>query len=318
MSALNGSWFNRIKSLNGWLPRLPARRGPPSRFSRRQFTGLAISGIEDSLALSQSEETLQLVASWQPALEATLAELKRADLPEKAALLGVCEDGLPFILDLDNPASGAILVLGDPASGKTALLQALLASLGRMNQPGRVAFNVIARQPDEYERLEDIPGCQRIYPVESPSLGNFIAGLVRKVETCKRAGTRSPAMLLAIDDLDGLLPLLDEDAYNSLCWLIRHGPRYQVWTLAALSSRQLPAIAPRYLSAFRSRIFGHMREERLARRLGNNALLTTRDLEAGLQFISPYDEEWLRFRLCAWGEAGPLEEPIQKNGGGVL
>ena len=245
---------------------------------------------------------------WEQTFESLLDGLEQADLPARTALLGVCEDGLPFLLDLGNPAPGAILVAGDPGSGKTALLRSLLTSTWRIHQAGKVVFSVIASQPEEYTWLSSASNCQGVYPVEDLSLGERIFGMVEAVEMRKKGGSQEPAILLAIDDLANLLPFLDEETYHRLYWLIRHGPRYQVWIFAALSSAQVAGIAPRYLTAFRTTLFGHMQDEYLAHRLANDDTFSTRDLEQGNQFLLPYGSDWLPFWICEqdWGEAPHL------------
>ncbi len=144
-----------------------------------------------------------------------------------------------------------------------------------------------------------------VLPVEEPAVADLIAGLVETVEARKRNGPQDPAMILAIDDLAGLLPFLDEQTYDRLYWLIRHGPRYQVWTLATLSAGQVDQLDPRFLSAFRTRLFGYMRDERLAQRLAGDDRIATRDIEQGRQFYVPYGGEWLRFWICKVDGANP-------------
>ena len=161
---------------------------------------------------AKSELPLSTSLSWPP----TLAELLESlpEPPPYAALLGACEDGLPFLFDLTNPAPGAILVTGDAAGGKTGLLHSILHSACRMNTPEQLIFNVIASQPEEYLDLDPLEHCQAILPVEEPAVADLIAELVDTVETRKRNHPQDPAMILVIDDLAALLSFLDE---QTLC-----------------------------------------------------------------------------------------------------
>jgi hypothetical protein len=254
---------------------------------------------ETDLALDSSGEA-ELAQSksltWPPSLVELLDSL--TEPPPYAALLGACEDGLPFLFDLTNPAPGAILVTGDADGGKTRLLHSILHSACRMNSPEQLTFNVIARQPDEYQDLDEMEHCAAILPVEEPAVADLIAELVETVETRKRNHPQDPAMLLVIDDLAALQSFLDEQTYARLYWLIRHGPRYQVWTLASLPAEQAGQLDARFLSAFRTRLFGYMHNERLAQRLAGDDGIATRDIEKGRQFYVPYGGEWLRFWIC--------------------
>lgn len=309
MSTLDKYLISSLKSLDQWLPRLQPHT-QPRRERRRQIAPQATvlpKGIPGSEFTSEpaSEAGLSLPNSltWPP----TLAELLESlvEPPPYAALLGACEDGLPFLFDLTNPAPGAILVTGDAAGGKTRLLHSILHSASRMNSPEQLNFSVIARQPDEYLDLNEMEHCQAILPVEDQAVPDLIAELVEIVDTRKRNHPQDPALILVIDDLAALLPFLDEQAYARLYWLIRHGPRYQVWTLATLAAEQADQLDPRFLSAFRTRLFGFMRNERLAQRLAGDDGIATRDIEKGRQFYVPYGGEWLRFWICKIDRTNP-------------
>ncbi len=309
MSTLDKYLISSLKSLDHWLPRLqpqvqPRRERrarispPPASFSEEHPESDFDSGLANEAQLSQSQSL-----AWPPTLSELLETL--SEPPPYATLLGACEDGLPFLFDLTNPAPGAILVTGDAAGGKTRLLHSVLHSACRLNSPEQLTFNVIAGQPDEYQDLNEMDHCQAILPVEDQVVVELIAGLVETVETRKHNHPQDPAMILVIDDLAALLPFLDEQTFDRLYWLIRHGPRYQVWTLATLSAEQAGQLDPRFLSAFRTRLFGYMHNERLAQQLAGDDSLATRDIEKGCQFYVPYGGEWLRFWICKVNGADP-------------
>jgi hypothetical protein len=309
MSTLDKYLISSLKSLDQWLPRWqPQAR--PHRERRPRFAPqnpASRDEIPDSdLALDfagEADLALPTSQTWPPKLAELLESL--TDPPPYAALLGACEDGLPFLFDLTNPAPGAVLVTGDAGGGKTRLLHSILHSACRMNTPEQLIFNVIASQPEEYLDLDPTEHCQAILPVEEPAVADLIADLVETVETRKRNHPQDPAMILVIDDLAALLTFLDEQAYARLYWLIRHGPRYQVWTLATLPAMQAGGLDSRFLSAFRTRLFGYMHDERLAQRLAGDDGIATRDIERGRQFYVPYGGEWLRFWICKVEETPP-------------
>jgi hypothetical protein len=309
MSTLDKYLISSLKSLDQWLPRwqpqaLP-RRERRTRISPQHPVSLGEipeSDLAPELA-GEAELPLSTSQTWPPMLAELLESL--TEPPPYAALLGACEDGLPFLFDLTNPAPGAILVTSDAGGGKTHLLHSILHSASRMNTPEQLTFNVIASQPDEYLDLDSLEHCQAVLPVEEQAVADLIAELVETVETRKRNHPQDPAMILVIDDLAALLSFLDEQSYARLYWLIRHGPRYQVWTLATLPARQAGGLDPRFLSAFRTRLFGYMHDERLAHRLAGDDGLATRDIERGRQFYVPYGGEWLRFWICRVEETHP-------------
>jgi hypothetical protein len=107
-----------------------------------------------------------------------------------------------------------------------------------------------------------------------------------------------PAVILAIDDLASALLSLDEQSVTLLYWLIRHGPRLRVWTIATLSTRRSADLDLRFLEAFRSRLVGHIADPGQAQALSLSQDLAAWKLEKGRQFYLPYGSSWLRFRLC--------------------
>lgn len=296
MSAVNNVLARRLRQLDHFIP--PLRYSRPLR---RQFPLSAAYS-------AQTDTPLPPTLTTQPDLDSELARLNRASIPKKCALLGICDDGLPFLLDFSNPAPGALLLISDPGSGKTALLRSLLTSLKDLNTPQQAVFDLIAVQPDEFTDLESQPYCRHACPVEHPEAPSLIHELRGIVEERKHTGPRNPSVLLAIDDLASLLSFLDEPTYSSLYWLIRHGPRYQVWTLATLSSRQVREVEARFLTAFRTRLFGHMQDERLAHHLSGGEKLSTRQLEKGKHCLIPYGDAWLRFWICSLDHPLPQAE----------
>jgi len=291
MSNLNEFLINRFKLLDRLLP-----------YSSRPVRG------RRPIRRSSPKRVLPSVPLELPTLEQALSRLIEAELPRSSALLGICEDGLPFLLDLTNPAAGSLLVFGDPASGKTALMETLLISATALNQPKQLTYRIIASQPDEYEHLVEAPHCQAFLPVEDGNLAGLINELDEIISTRKQRGPTDPAILLVIDDLPTLLQFVDETTYHRLYGLIRHGPRYRVWTAATLVGRQNEQIAPRFLTAFRSQLFGYMMNERLAQRLAQTDAITPRHLQKGSQFFVPYDGAWLCLSLCQPGGSKEVDD----------
>jgi len=302
MSIQQSTLIDRLKNVDRWLPRMHDRTGRRvSRPARPRPESLEISSyLDDDLRITQTS---------QPSLDEVIERLDAGDLPEHGALLGSCDDSLPFLLDLANPSPGALLMTSDSGGGKTALIRSILTSASRMNPPERVCFDLIAAQPDEYQQLETSAHCRSIQPVEDSGVDELISQLVRLADKRKKTGPVDPAVILAIDGLASLLPFLSEEAFSNLYWLIRHGPRYMIWTIAALPSAQAQQVEPRYLTAFRTRLFGYMRDERLAHRMANDDSIAARDLEKGRQFYVPYGGDWLRFWICTETGADALNIP---------
>ncbi len=80
--------------------------------------------------------------TYLPAPPANLRTIiqETGPFPAASVILGVCEDGLPFMLDLLDHSSGSLLVAGDRRTGKTTLLKTMLASAAYINNPQEVRF----------------------------------------------------------------------------------------------------------------------------------------------------------------------------------
>ena len=76
-------------------------------------------------------------------------------LPEKSILLGCCADGLPFLMSMDDPKMGAVLISGDRGSGKTHQLQVMVEAAIRTNRPHELQITVITHNPSEWQSYQD-------------------------------------------------------------------------------------------------------------------------------------------------------------------
>jgi FtsK/SpoIIIE family len=296
-----------LKVLEKLRPRLRALRpqgegplseeiSPEGASSENTFpldvSSLAAGDLIEGVAAEAPSEHLFEV----PTLEWVLEQV--GSLSPYSLVLGLCDDGLPFVLDLTNPAPGALLITGEASSGKTRLLKAILASVIRINAPDQVPFSVIATQPDEYLSLADADHCQQLNGINESEINDLIHELAGVVEERRKGGSQGPVYLLAIDDLASLVQSLDELTYARLYWLIRHGPRSRVWTIATLSTERAAELDVRFLEAFRTRLLGFMTDADLAISLSGDSNFNMDDLRYGFEFCVPYGQDWLRFSIC--------------------
>jgi hypothetical protein len=253
----------------------------------------------DEVEFARSADTVKESPTGGPELPSLEALLEQTgELSPYSVVLGICDDGLPFLLDLTNPAPGAMLLAADPRSGKTRLLKSLLAAATYLNSPDEVSFYVVAQYPWQYAELEQTDHCQGLQAAKDSSLGELIEELARMVEERKHTGPNGPAIILAIDDLHTLLQYINEQTFARLYWLIRHGPRSRIWTFATLSTYSAGTIDPRFLAAFRTHLMGKVTDRRQASTISGDAHLDTRHLDQGYEFCVPYGEDWIHFWIC--------------------
>jgi hypothetical protein len=295
MTLLDRYLSTGLKALEGWQPMIEARLGrrtPSPEAAPEPGDPLATGDSLNANALSSPALDLP----WPPTLEALIEQC--GTFPPYSLVLGACDDGLPFVLDLTLAAPGALLICGDADSGKERLLKGLLASAVRLNPSDKVNLSIVAQDPEEYFELADAEHCQEIFATDEESTGELIKELAEIVEERKRSRPGDPAYILALDNLAACLEFQDEETYTRLYWLIRHGPRSRVWTIATLPTDRAAEIDPRFLSAFRTRLVGAIADDEMAGYLAGEEGMSTRDLEGSGQFLVPYGGEWLRFCPC--------------------
>jgi len=234
--------------------------------------------------------------SWPPSLENLLTQT--GELSSHSVILGLCEDGLPFLLDLTNPAPGAILIAGDSGSGKTRLLRSILASGVYLNQPEHFSYNLATPKVDGLPPFGHPVYIQQALDFDEEGMSDMIHRLADLAEQRQRNKPGQPAIILAIDDLYTCLQYLDESAFSRLYWLIKHGQRSYIWTIATLTACHVDYIHPRLLAAFRTRLIGSIRRRKLAEFISNDKFKATQGLESGAQFCVPYGESWSPFWIC--------------------
>jgi AAA ATPase domain len=310
MTTFNDYLSAGLRAFEQWRPRLEerlARRDgslPVEATTNEGSTGVTSPQVEPNLTPWMEPGTQ---VSLPVSLDQILAQSGK--LPPQSLVLGVCDDGLPFLLDLANPAPGALLICGDAGTGKTALLGSILDSAARLNTPAQLELSVIAADIDAFLHLTEFEHCQEIFTSQEEVVGDLIEEMAEIAEQRRRQRNQGPAILLVIDDLAECLEHLDQAAFERLYWLIRHGPRSRVWTIATLPMERARKIEPRFLSAFRTRLFGKTIDRKLVITLSDDDDLQPRGLEKG-QFYIPYGGEWLRLWVCA-----PEEGQTESTGG---
>jgi len=220
-------------------------------------------------------------------------------LPPYSVILGICEDGLPFLFDLTNPAPGSLLIVGDEGSGKTRLVRSILASAIKLSKPNQLAFSLITPNASQFQdEMLSIEYCQHFISPDESSAAKLIENLAQLTENRRRSSTPGQMILLVIDDLAACLQSLDDEQFRRLYWLVKHGPRSRIWVLATLDPANLEWMDDRILDAFRTRLMGAVTDSGLALSLAGDHGFRAGELVEGDQFCVPFGEEWIRFWIC--------------------
>jgi hypothetical protein len=214
--------------------------------------------------------------------------------PPHTILIGICDDDIPLTLSLDNPAPGALLLIGDTGAGKTRLARSILTSAMQMNTPEQVVYSILASDIHEYTDLAEYDNCRSLFALRDPALLDLIDQLYEEGEK-RRSQPDKQAVLLVIDDLSKFVQRLNIDRLTKLVHLIKHGPRLRIWIAAALSARDVDSTDPSLLDAFRTHLLGSLADPVLATYLGGDASCPVGQLDKGNQFCASVGGEWLKF-----------------------
>ncbi len=237
-------------------------------------------------------------AALSPAMEGLLAGL--VGLPQQTAILGMCDDELPVLLDLSDPGPGALLVASDEREQRLAVLRTLLHTAAALNSPRNVQFLVLSSQPLEWQDWLEGATARHCLGVESLEDGNCDRWLLKLSTWADQRRTGSingPAVLLVVDDLSAATQL-EYDARVNFDWLVKEGPGVKIWPVAAVAAESLPGLG-RWVRLFKSRILGPTLDREVYRQslqLGDEELAMFDDPTL---FAVRIQENWLKFRIPA-------------------
>ena len=245
---------------------------------------------------------LEALAELQPEIEAAQARPMPAapslsdslsalgPLPCEALLLGLASDGLPLLLNLHDPHPGPLLIAADPGAGKTTLLQLIAQAAAQLHTPGQVQFGAVTNYPDEWAHLADLEHCVGVFPSYHHSTVDFLHSLSGWAHANK-GGQQS--VLLLVDDLESM-SALDFDTRQTLRWLLLRGPSRRAWPLISMNAERASQVEG-WLEAFRTRIFGQIKDEHTADRLADLPGADLSHLQPGSQFTLREGDGWLKF-----------------------
>lgn len=103
------------------------------------------------------------------------------------------------------------------------------------------------------------------------------------------------SLLLLVDDLEALARL-DFDALQNFRWLLARGPARRVWPVITMNAERYGQVLA-WIPIFRTRIFGRIRNERVAEILSSDRASALEMLKAPIQFSLRENEKWVKFWL---------------------
>jgi hypothetical protein len=179
-----------------------------------------------------------------------------APFPPYSLVIGQCTDGLPFMLSLDNPRSGSILVVGEDEKAKMNVLTTMSISSCRINHPQDVSWSLITRKGYQFAELANSPHCQAVVHPQERAAGELLIEMASIVEQRRFGRERGSLHVLMVDGYQGLLPILsDYSVYLSLKTLVSKGPGRGIWPLVSANPGDAHTEQGQVLRAFGTYIF---------------------------------------------------------------
>jgi hypothetical protein len=297
MNTIENRLMSRLKVMERLSTKLP--------WMGNQVKNLGIKGMgktqTDGLSSASLVEESVFVdphpasASDFPSLQAVLGE--SGPFAPPSIFLGLCEDGVPLTLNLDNPAPGALLITADPEGGKTRLLRSILSSANLINTSERVIFYILAANPNEYTDLAELDHCKKLIGAQAWEASKIIQELFSELEN-RKLKTADTIILFAIEGLFQFSQTMDADLLSKLFHLIKHGPRSGIWMIATLSSKDVDQVDPNLLEAFRTHLLGYLADAVTATYLARDVNCPAQGLVKGSQFCASVANEWFSFWIC--------------------
>jgi hypothetical protein len=247
--------------------------------------------------------TFETLAELMPEIRAANANVAQAlpnlssvlknysPIPHEAIFLGIANDGLPVLLNLRDPIPGPILVVGNKGSGKTKLLQIIARSIEECHDPDSIRYAVITQNEKDWEGSGSSMNNEGILSFQQPLTKNYLDSLVSWAHSNNQGDKFT---ILLIDGLEAVSQ--NREIHQMIRWLLLRGPTRHIWPVVTLNSANI-LFVNEWLDCFRTRICGHLTDEKEIQVLtgANNPIFG--DLLAGSQFSMRENKLWVPFWL---------------------
>jgi S-DNA-T family DNA segregation ATPase FtsK/SpoIIIE len=181
-------------------------------------------------------------------------QLDSEDIPAATAMLGLAEDGAPLLIRLTSPDVAHILVAGTTGSGKTVLLQTMIASLALSNEPSVLRFILIDPKGHAFAPFAKLPHLARPTITDVDTAIEALKSLVWLME--KREG--GPTIVLVVDELADLLLTGGAAFQASLTRLTQRGREAGIHIIAATQKPTAAVLGPLVKANFPVRLVGRV------------------------------------------------------------
>jgi hypothetical protein len=262
------------------------------------MTELSILNTASTLESAQLKKSLSTNYSNKP--EFSIIELlnKFQHLPDMTALLGVVDEEIPIMFDLNDPISGSILIINDHLPSIRRLMLTMIWSLKAFNSPQDYQYVIISEYPDKWMKLisefdAEYAFCSGIVGGYEDSAEDWILYLAQRVDDRINGRGAGPSVILFIDDA-AQLERFDLQVRFSYEWLINHSATVNIWMVTGMDlSREKNDF--KIVNKFKTRIFGQLDPLYYSKLKGFVPSSILESLQPNRNFATKIGSQWIRF-----------------------
>jgi hypothetical protein len=199
-----------------------------------------------------------------PEYEEILQKLVPA--PTGTALLGLCQDGLPLLLDLASNSPGGLLLLDPQPDRIRALLTGIIASVIHLSPPESIEIFLISPQLDQFPHPPEGAYVFRWADMRKKGAQELLYEFLSAAGNQEFTLPDNRLRLLLLDEAHQFLPILDRYTQDLLGWAATNGPQSGCRVVASALAVESGTLLPEaFLASFDVRVYGHPPDSRSSR-----------------------------------------------------
>lgn len=180
-------------------------------------------------------KSIQLSGAMVPVAASLKTVLRNiGPVPAYSALVGSCQDGLPFMWNMAE-ARKSVAISGDG----TALLKTILASAALLNSARDVKYLIVCPNSGDYWSVSGYANCMGVLSVYDRASTSAVVRMSELAEQRKSGRNRGAMTLLVIDSLHLMLDYHEHELKEYLKWLAFNGPYSDVLPVVSADMTQV-------------------------------------------------------------------------------
>jgi hypothetical protein len=217
-------------------------------------------------------------------------------LAKQSYLIGYALDGLPIILDFDNPNVGSILIKGDRRLSNQMAIYNLLHDLSREIDTDPLDLYLITSYTNKSWWLKQNMDEKHIILENSSDLKNYLIEFVSLAEQRRNGRERGLPVVILIEEFDVLINYINDDDRKLLYWLIQHGPYSNIFIIATAINIEISKINNEFDIIFPIQIYTLNVDEKF-NSVDKSLIYKQTKTQLGQIYQVQIDQEWIDFTL---------------------